>query len=124
MPALFLIRDRDSKFSGSFDEVFRTEGIRIILTPIRSPKANAFAERCVKTLRSEVLDWTLILGCKHLDCVLRSYIRHYNAQRPHRGLGLRTPDSRYDLEPVETVRSIERRDLVGGLIHEYHAVAA
>ncbi len=124
VPAPFLIHDRDSKFSGSFDEVFRTEGVQVILTPIRSPKANAFAERCVKTLRSEVLDWTLILGRRHLDRVLRSYACHYNAQRPHRGLGLRTPESRYDVDPVETVPEIERRDLVGGLIHEYHAVAA
>lgn len=124
MPAFFLIRDRDGKFSGSFDEVFRTEGAQVILTPIRSPKANAFAERCVKTLRSEVLDWTLILGRRHLDRVLRNYACHYNAQRPHRGLGLRTPDSRYDVDPVESVPKIERRDLVGSLIHEYHAVAA
>jgi putative transposase len=83
-PVRFLVRDRDSKFSTAFDEVLRTEGIRIILTPIRSPKSNAFAERCVKTLRSEVLDWTLFLGPRHLDRVLRSYVRHYNAQRPHR----------------------------------------
>jgi len=73
VPAFFLIRDRDGKYSGSFDEAFRTEGAQVILTPIRSPKANAFAERCVKTLRSEVLDWTLILGRRHLDRVLRSY---------------------------------------------------
>jgi len=124
VPAFFLIRDRDGKYSGSFDEAFRTEGAQVILTPIRSPKANAFAERCVKTLRSEVLDWTLILGRRHLDRVLRSYACHYNAQRPHRGLGLRTPDSRYDVDPVESVPKIERRDLVGSLIHEYHAVAA
>ena len=65
-PARFLIRDRDSKFCGAFDEVLRCEGIRIIRTPIRSPKANAFAERCVKTLRHEILDWTLILGRRHL----------------------------------------------------------
>jgi putative transposase len=96
----------------------------VILTPIRSLKANAFAERCVKTLRSEVLDWTLIHGRRHLDRVLRSYACHYNAQRPHRGLGLRTPESRYDVDPVESVPKIERRDLVGSLIHEYHAVAA
>jgi putative transposase len=124
VPVSFLIRDRDSKFSGSFDEVFATEGVQVILTPIRSPKANAFAERCVKTLRSEVLDWTLILGRRHLDRVLRSYACHYNAQRPHRGLGLRTPESHCDVDPVETVPKIQRRDLLGGLIHEYHAVAA
>ncbi|MDP9300070.1 MAG: transposase [Actinomycetota bacterium] len=119
-----LIRDRDSKFSESFDEVLRTEGIRVILTQIRSPKANAFAERCVKTLRSEVLDWTLILGRRHLDRVARSYACHYNAQRPHRALGLRAPESHCDVDPVETVPEIQRCDLVGGLIREYHAVAA
>ena len=124
MPARLLIRDRDSKFSGSFDEVFATEGMEVIRTPIRSPKANAFAERSVKTLRSEVLDWTLILGRRHLDRVLRSYVRHYNAQRPHRGLELRTPEGPSDVYPVETVPEIQRRDLLGGLIHEYHAVAA
>ncbi len=95
----------------------------MIITPIRLPKANAFAERCVKSLRSEVLDWTLILGRRHLDRVLRSYVCHYNSQRPHRGLGLRAPESRCDVDPVETVPEIERRDLVGGLIREYYAVA-
>ncbi len=78
----------------------------------------------MKTLRSEVLDWTLILGRRHLDRVLRSYVRHYNAQRPHRGLGLRSPESHCGVDPVEDVPEIERRDLVGGLIYEYHAVAA
>ena len=62
----FLIRDRDSKYTCSFDEVFRSEGARVILTPIRSPKANSFAERVVKTVRSEILDWTLIHGRRHL----------------------------------------------------------
>jgi putative transposase len=122
-PVRFLIRDRDSKFSGAFDEVLSTEGIRIILTPIRSPKANAFAG-CVKTLRCEVLDWTLFIGPRHLDRVLRSYVCQYNAQRPHRGLKLRVPECRGDVDPVQTVPRIERRDLLGGLIHEYHAVAA
>jgi putative transposase len=124
VPARFLIRDRDSKFSGSFDEGFATEGVQVIRTPTRSPKANAFAERCVKTLRSEVLDWTLILGRRHLDRVLRSYIGHYYAQRPHRGLELLAPEGPSDVDPVETVPEIQRRDLLGGLIHEYHAVAA
>ena len=123
-PVSFLIRDRDCKFSGSFDEVFRTEGAQVILTPIRSPKANAFAERCVKTLRSEVLDWTLILGRRHLDRVLRCYVCHYNAQRPHRGLELRAPESSGDVDSVETPPEIQRRDLLGGLIREYHAFAA
>jgi hypothetical protein len=72
-------------------EVFRSEGIGIIRTPIRSPQANAFAERCVKTLRHEALDWTLILGRRHLDRVLASYARHYNTERPHRGIESRHP---------------------------------
>jgi len=87
----FLIHDRDTKFTGPFDEVFRSEGIRILLTPIRAPNANAFCERRVGTLRAECLDWTLILGRRHLERVLRTYIGHYNEARPHRGLDLRTP---------------------------------
>jgi putative transposase len=123
-PVRVLIRDRDSKFSGSFDEVFSTEGIRVIRTPVRAPRANAFAERCVKTLRHEALDWTLILGRRHLDRVLTSYVRHYNAERPHRGIELRAPEKKNHIEPVEIVPLIKRRDLLGGLIHEYYAATA
>jgi len=82
----FVLRDRDSKFSGSFDEVFRTEGVRVIKTPIRAPKANAFAERWVRTARRECLDHLLILGRRHLEGALREFVMHYNASRPHRGL--------------------------------------
>ena len=120
----FLIHDRDAKFSGPFDEVLRSAGIRVIRTPIRSAKANAFAERCVKTLRHEALDWTLILGRRHLDRVLASYASHYDAARPHRGIELRAPEKQSHLDPVEIVPEVKRRDLLGGLIHEYHAVAA
>jgi transposase InsO family protein len=88
----FLIRDRDTKFSGPFDEVFRTEGVRIIKTPIRSPKANAFAERWVRTVRQECLDHVLVFGRRHLETVLREYSAHYNARRPHRSLALLPPD--------------------------------
>jgi putative transposase len=123
-PVRFLIHDHDAKFGGPFDEVLRSEGIGIIRTPIRSPKANAFAERAVKTLRHEALDWTLILGRRHLDHVLASYARHYNAERPHRGIALRVPDKQSHVDPVETVPEIRRRDLLGGLIHEYYRVAA
>ncbi len=73
----FLIRDRDSKYSGSFDELFRSEGIRIVKTPVRAPKANAIAERFVRTVRSECLDWLLILNRRHLEHVLRVYVDHY-----------------------------------------------
>ena len=89
-----------------------------------SPQANAFAERCVKTLRHEVLDWTLILGRRYLDRVLASYARHYNAERPHRDIELRVPQKQSHVEPVAIVPQIKRRDLLGGLIHEYYPVAA
>ena len=123
-PVRFLIHDRDAKFSGSFDEVLRTEGMRIIRTPTRSPKANAFAERAVKTLRHEALDWTLILNRRYLDHVLKSYARHYNAERPHRGIDLRVPEKQSHVDPVQLVPEIKRRDLLGGLIHEYYPIAA
>jgi putative transposase len=123
-PVRFLIRDRDSKYTCCFDEVFRSEGAKVILTPIRSPKANSFAERAVKTLRSEILDWTLIHGRRHLDRVLRTYASHYNAERPHRGLDLAVPENPSPIAPVDEVPEIGRRDLIGGLIREYHAVAS
>jgi transposase InsO family protein len=123
-PLRFLIHDHDAKFGGPCAEVLRSEGIDIIRTPIRSPQANAFAERLVKTLRHELLDWTLILGRRHLDRVLASYARHYNAERPHRGIELRAPEKQSHVDPVKIVPEIKRRDLLGGLIHEYYPVAA
>src|SRR6266567_273515 len=87
----FLVRDRDSKYSRAFDEVFRSEGIRIVRTPVRAPKANAIAERFVRTVRSECLDWLLILNRRHLEHVLRVYTDHYNRERPHRSLDLKAP---------------------------------
>jgi putative transposase len=87
----FLIRDRDAKFSRSFDDVFVSEGIRVTRTPIRAPNANALAERWIETLRAECLDWLLILGPRHLDRILRIYVQHYNRRRPHRGLELQVP---------------------------------
>jgi len=119
----FLIRDRDAKYTRAFDEVFASEGARVIKTPVRSPRANAFAERVVRTIRHEVLDWTLVLGRRHLDRILRRYERHYNAQRPHRGLDLAVPDGPVQ-RPTGLPDRIERTDILGGLIHEYHAVAA
>jgi putative transposase len=120
----FLIRDRDSKYSGPFDEVFRTEGVRIVKTPIRAPKANAFAERWVRTARRECLDHLLILGRHHLERVLREFARHYNAERPHRGLQLACPSPRPSSGSVSSSGAILRRDRLGGVIHEYHREAA
>jgi transposase InsO family protein len=120
----FLIHDRDSKFSGPFEEVFRSEGTEVILTPIRAPNANAFAERWVRTVRAECLDWMLIFGRRHLDRVLRTYAAHYNGHRPHRALGLAAPlDGSEDSLPISS-GEIHRRSVLGGLIHEYHGVAA
>ena len=120
----FLIRDRDTKFSRSFDEVVRSEGARVIVTPIRAANANAHAERVIETIRAECLDWTLILGRRHLDRTLRTYAEHDNRGRPHRGLALATPLAEpQDPMPVSP-RDVRRRDLLGGLIHEYHGVAA
>ena len=119
----FLVRDRDSNYSGPFDEVFRSEGIRIVKTPVRAPKANAVAERFVRTARVECLDWLLILNRRQLEHVLRVYVEHYNRERPHRSLELRPPqsDERRETSPP---REIQRPDRLGGLIHEYHRTAA
>ena len=89
----FLIHDRDSKFTALFDEVFRSEGITVIHTPVQAPQANAYAERFVRTVRTECLDWLLIVGRRHLEHVLRIYTQHYNYERPHRGLALHLPPS-------------------------------
>jgi putative transposase len=115
----FLIRDRDAKYCHSFDDVFASEGIRVIRTPIRAPNANAFAERWIETLRAECLDWLLIGGHRHLDRILAIYVQHYNQRRPHRGLKLRVPESIPPIEEADGVPAIERRDLLGGLLHEY-----
>ena len=123
-PMRFLIRDRDSKFSRPFDEVFRTEGVHVISTPIRAPKANAYAERFVRTVRAECLDWVLVLGRTHLERTLRTYIAHYNRGRPHRGLGLAVPEPSSNAPTLLHPDDVLRRDLLGGLIHEYEAAAA
>jgi putative transposase len=110
----FLIHDRDSKFSAAFDEVFRSEGIKVIQTPIRAPQANAYAERFVRSVRSECLDWLLILGRRHLEHVLRTYTTHYNREHPHRGLALLPPAPADAASPPNT-SEIQRRDRLGGL---------
>jgi putative transposase len=119
----FLIHDRDSKFSGAFDEIFRSEGIKVIHTPIRAPQANAYAERFVRTVRAECLDWLLIIGRRHLETVLQTFTAHYNGERPHRALALLSPDST-NADPPPSRGEIKRRDRLGGLIHEYHRAAA
>jgi putative transposase len=124
----FLLHDRDSKFSAAFDAVFDSAGVRIIRTPVRAPNANAHVERWVGSVRRECLDRLLILGRRQLENVLRVYVHHYNRGRPHRALGLESPeptpavdDPRGDPHAALTI--VRRRDLLGGLIHEYQLAA-
>jgi len=124
-PIRFLIHDRDSKFTAAFDEVFRADGIRTIRTPVRAPRANAFVERWIGTARRECLDRILIVNRRHLESVLRVYIRHYNEHRPHRSLGQRPPIEEPPPGSATDVAldQVRRRDLLGGLIHEYKTAA-
>ena len=101
----FLVRDRDSKFTASFDAVFASDGTRVIKCPVKAPRANAFAERWVGTARRECTDHLLIFGRRHLELVLRRYIVHYNLERPHRGLKLCAPDDEPRATPPGPPRS-------------------
>lgn len=118
-PVRFLIHDRDAKFTARFDNVFHTEGVQIIRTPIRSPKANSVAERWVKTARAECLDWLLVTGERHLDHVLRTFVAHYNHYRPHRRLHLEIPEPKRPPVVTPPYAELRRRDRLGRLIHEY-----
>src|SRR5215216_4556431 len=122
----FLIRDRDSKFTRSFDALFASEGIKVVKTPVRAPKANATAERFVRTARGECLDWLLIVNRRHLERVLRVFVDHYNVHRPHRSLDLTPPVTIGRDEwivPCSPSAEVKRRDRLGGLIHEYSYAA-
>jgi putative transposase len=123
----FLIDDRDTKFSGAFDSIFRSEGVEIVRTPIRAPNANAHAERWVGSVRRECLDRLLLFGRRQLEYVLRVYIGHFNQQRPHRALDLRPPNRGGGTDPAHTTTvhplRVRRRDLLGGLLHEYETAA-
>jgi putative transposase len=124
-PVRFLIRDRDGTFRRGFDDVFRSEGTKVLVTPGQAPNANAYAERWVRTVRSECLDWLLIMGRGHLEQVLRVYLDHYNAHRPHRALELNppAPSTRLTLTNEDQDGRIQRRDRLGGLLHEYRRAA-
>jgi putative transposase len=122
----FLVRDRDTKFTAGFDAVFTAAGIEVLRIPPRAPRANAYAERWVRTVRSECLDWILIFNQNHLRKALDSYVAHYNGGRPHRGLSLDIPvpllpDGRGG-QPDDGA-AIERVDILGGLVHEYRRAA-
>jgi transposase InsO family protein len=121
----FLIRDRDGKFCRGFGDVFCSEGANVLVTPVQAPNANAYAERWVRTVRTECLDWLLIIGRGHLEQVLRIYVRHYNEHRPHRALGLESPSPSARPTLISEARRarVRRRDLLGGMLHEYHQAA-
>jgi putative transposase len=125
----FLVRDRDTKYVASFDAVFRSEGAQILQTPFRTPNANAYAERFVRTVRTECLDHLLIVNARHLEHILRIYAQHYNGFRPHQGLAQQIP-ALVSPSPLMSAtkgqsqpRPIRRRDRLGGLIHEYELAA-
>ncbi|GAC1552510.1 MAG: hypothetical protein NVS2B7_28500 [Herpetosiphon sp.] len=120
-PVRFLIHDRDTKFPAAFDAVFTTEQVKIIRTPVRAPNANAYAERWIRSIREECLDKVIILNERHLHRVLTTYVDYFNHARPHQGLDQRCP-----IPVKSTVRDgpIERRDLLGGVLHDYYRRAA
>ena len=117
----FLIHDRDSKFPAAFDRVFTSEDVTIIRTPVRAPNANAFAERWVRSIREECLDKILILGERHLRRVLTEYVNYYNHARPHQGIGQQCP---IRFQSLARAGPIERRDILGGVLHDYYRRAA
>ncbi|GIJ51402.1 hypothetical protein Val02_82880 [Virgisporangium aliadipatigenens] len=118
----YLIRDRDTKFSAAFDTVFTAAGIQTIRTPPQAPRANAYAERWVATVRRECTDRMLIVNERHLAAVLAEYAAHYNRHRPHRALAQRPPDPPRT-GPQTGNSTIQRRPILGGLINEYAQAA-
>jgi hypothetical protein len=117
-PAIrFLLRDRDSKFTAAFDSIFSSEGIHVIQTPYRSPNANAYAERWVRSVRDECLNKLLIINEAHLHSVMREYVSYHNTARPHQGLAQLTPLPRTPARPIGKVR---RREVLGGIIGDYY----
>ncbi len=118
----FLVRDRAGQFTASFDAILASAGIQAVKIPLRSPRANAYAERFVLTARTEVTDRMLIFGERHLRSVLAEYARHYNGRRPHRSRELRPPRPDHPAADLSQQR-IRRRAILGGLIHEYQRAA-
>ena len=119
----WLIRDRDAKFTAAFDVVFAAERIRVLRTPVRAPRANAYAERWVGTVRREPLDRMLIVGCRQLWSVLAEYADQSNGHHPHRALGQAPPLGSAAPSVIPAAGRVARRDRLDGLIHAYAQVA-
>jgi putative transposase len=117
----FLVRDRDSKFTGVFDAVFASEGIGILRTPVRAPE-RTIAERRIGTVRRELLDRMLITSRRHFTAVLAEYVAHFNDHRPHRALHQAAPLRSLPPPASPSPCHLRRRDLLDGLIHEYAQV--
>jgi putative transposase len=128
---LYVLFSSNTTLAGStsllscFDDVCRAEGAEVLVTPVQAPNANAYAERWIRTVRAECLDWRLIVGRGHLEQALRIHVEHYNRQRPHRALGLEPPEPSAGLILVGEDRRVRvrRRDLPGGLLLEYRRAA-
>jgi putative transposase len=120
-PFRFLIHDRDKKFTRSFDNVFRSVGMKIIRTPFRAPQANGYAERWIRSVRQECLDHILVLNDRHLLSVMKEYVGFYNAARPHQGIDQRTP---IPIERSIKAGTIARREVLGGITNDYYRIAA
>jgi transposase InsO family protein len=118
----YLIRDRAGQFTDTFDAVFAAEGIEVLRSAPQCPRMNAYAERWVRTVRSECTDRMLFVGHRHLEHVLGEYVEHYNAGRAHRALDLRAPLDAPNVVPFPAAR-IVRKPVLGGLICEYEAAA-
>jgi transposase InsO family protein len=118
----YLVRDRAGQFTAAFDTVLADAGITVRKIPPRSPRANAYAERFVLTIRTELTDRLLIVGERHLRHALNAYARHYNGQRPHRSRQLRPPRPDHPI-PARPARQVTRRTTLGGLLNEYQPAA-